>query len=253
MSDYLSSDDIKKIEDSVSVIDYFIYLEKIGKVTFERKHRQDYYFINDNSKFSVNKTGYFDFKAGTDGEGGKIIKAVMTLENKTWKEALDFLKDFSGMEFQNSILERKDHIKKKFPEENESKTIITKEFKPNNSKLLEYYENRGISKDILEQYTKQVHYQSGEKSYFGIGMENLSKGYEIRNPMMKTKIGKNDISVIEGSKNEMIVFEGMTDTLSFLQLLKDSKNTNNRKLVTLNSIVNVSKFLEKCHHPRICK
>ena len=34
MSDYLSSDDIKKIEDSVSVIDYFIYLEKIGKVTY---------------------------------------------------------------------------------------------------------------------------------------------------------------------------------------------------------------------------
>ena len=244
MSDYLSSDDIKKIEDSVSVIDYFLYLEKIGKVNFDRKSGHDYYFINDNSKFSVNKTGYFDFKGG-NGEGGKIIKAVMTLENKTWKEALDFLKDFSGMEFQNSILERKDHIKKKFPEENESKTIITNEFKPNNSKLLEYYENRGISKDILEQYTKQVHYQSGEKSYFGIGMENLSKGYEIRNPMMKTKIGKNDISVIEGSKNEMIVFEGMTDTLSFLQLLKDSKNTNNRKLVTLNSIVNVSKFLER--------
>ena len=33
MSDYLSSDDIKKIEDSVSVIDYFLYLEKIGKVS----------------------------------------------------------------------------------------------------------------------------------------------------------------------------------------------------------------------------
>ena len=63
---------------------------------------------------------------------------------------------------------------------------------------------------------------------------------------MKTKIGKNDISVIEGSKkkkkNEMIVFEGMTDTLSFSAIIKDSKNTNNRKLITLNSIVNVSKF-----------
>ena len=57
MSDYLSSDDIKKIEDSVSVIDYFLYLEKIGKVNFDRKSGHDYYFINDNSKFSVNKTG----------------------------------------------------------------------------------------------------------------------------------------------------------------------------------------------------
>ena len=41
----------------------------------------------------------------------------------------------------------------------------------------------------------------------------------------------------------MIVFEGMTDMLSFLQLQKLSGNENNRTLVSLNSITNVDRFL----------
>ena len=49
-------------------------------------------FRNENGKFSVTDGQFYDFKTG---EGGKIIKAVMTLENRSWKEAVDFLKNFS--------------------------------------------------------------------------------------------------------------------------------------------------------------
>lgn len=74
-------------------------------------------------------------------------------------------------------------------------------------------------------------------------MENHSGGFEIRNPLAKIKIGKTDISQIKGTKNEMIVFEGMTDMLSFLQLQKLNSNQNNRTLVSLNSITNVDRFI----------
>ena len=62
---------------------------------------------------------------------------------------------------------------------------------------------------------------------------------------MKSKIGHNDIIELKGEKNEVIVFEGMTDTLSFIQLLKANNQKNNRTLVTLNSVTNLDKFLER--------
>src|SRR5690554_1242957 len=54
-----------------------------------------------------------------------------------------------------------------------------------------------------------------------------------------------DISVINGSKNEVVVFGNNKDTLSFLELLKLNNQTNNRILVTLHSPVNTKKFLNR--------
>ncbi|HEX7868762.1 MAG TPA: toprim domain-containing protein, partial [Chryseobacterium sp.] len=56
---------------------------------------------------------------------------------------------------------------------------------------------------------------------------------------------KDDISVITRSKNELVVFEKETDTLSFLELLKLNNQINNRTLVTLNSASNSDKFLDR--------
>lgn len=54
-----------------------------------------------------------------------------------------------------------------------------------------------------------------------------------------------DISVINGSKNEVVVFGNNKDTLSFLELLKLNNQTNNRTLVTLNYPANIKKFLNR--------
>lgn len=54
-----------------------------------------------------------------------------------------------------------------------------------------------------------------------------------------------DISVLQGSKNELIVFENESDFLSFLQLLKLNSQENNRTLITLNSTINTKKFLNR--------
>ncbi|GEM53025.1 hypothetical protein EB1_28150 [Empedobacter brevis NBRC 14943 = ATCC 43319] len=54
-----------------------------------------------------------------------------------------------------------------------------------------------------------------------------------------------DISEMIGSKNEIIVFENNKDMLSFLELLKLNNQTNNRTLITLNSVLNSKKFLNR--------
>ncbi|MDV3927885.1 hypothetical protein CMT52_19130 [Elizabethkingia anophelis] len=97
-----TQEQIDEISNNSSVVDYFLYLEKQGIVDFERKTGHDFYFGTENNKYSVNNTGFYDFKTG---EGGGIIKAVMNTQNITWKEALEFLQDFSGV--QDYVAERK--------------------------------------------------------------------------------------------------------------------------------------------------
>ena len=54
-----------------------------------------------------------------------------------------------------------------------------------------------------------------------------------------------DISVIAGGKNELIVFSEKQDLLSFLELLKLNKQNNSRTLVALNSSNNAKKFINR--------
>ncbi len=238
-------EEIKKISEKVSVIDYFQYLERQGKVKFDRKYGSDYYFKTESNKFSVSEDRFYDFK---NGIGGKIIKAVMLMENKSWKDSLDFLREFSNTaissDLKKEFAEKRNKIDR-VASKNKHEPKIIRSIIPNNRKLIEYFENRGISKEVLKANTRQIHYDVNGKKYFGIGLQNESKGYEIRNPLMKSKIGQNNYTLIPvKNATEMIVFEGMTDMLSFLQLLKNNNKENNRTLVCLNSVTNIDKFIE---------
>lgn len=235
----LSTDEINAVS-NISVLDYFNYLESQGKVDFIKKNAKDVYFTSGDRKISVTNDNFYDVK---NEVGGKIIKAVMVMENKSWKDSVEFLKDFSGFARDEDIV-RKNAI---IPNREIKEAKITSEIIPNNRELLNYFESRGISTDILKNHTKQIHFQSNEKNYFGIGIKNVSGGYDIRNPMMKKKIGTNDFSILQGNKDEIIVFEGMTNTLSFLQLLKMNNASNNKTIITLNSTVNANRFIEQYH------
>lgn len=242
MENRYSQDEIRQISESLSVLHYFQDLARRNLVRYDRKSGKDHYFLTPENKFSVNERKYFDFKTK---KGGEIIKAVMHFENKSWKEAMEYLKQFSPNPFNNSIStnQQPTKIKNTSSVVNSSPKILNI-IQPNNETLIDYFENRGISREVLLENAKQVHYESSGKSYFGLGIENLSGGYELRNPMIKSKIGKSDISVVEGTrKDEVIVFEGPTDLLSFLQLQKDNQVKNTRTLVALNSVVNADKFI----------
>lgn len=52
-----------------------------------------------------------------------------------------------------------------------------------------------------------------------------------------------DISVIEGNKEELIVFKSIKDKHSFLELLKLNNQNNNRTLVALHSGENTKSLL----------
>ena len=246
-----SPEEIEEICNSVSLIDYFRDLDRRGIVRYDRKRGKDEYFLTDNNKFSVTDDQYYDFKAG---QGGKIIKAVMEMENKNWREAVEFLRDFSNAHIVSNDIGAE---KKQTPQPSseptiaEPRNIFTMAITPNNEKLIAYFEGRGIPKDILQTYTQQVHYRNrtSGKSFFGIGLKNQSGGYDVKNlldkPYDKAKVGRSDMSVIPGTQNEMVVFEGMTDMLSYLRLCRDTNKPNTRTLVVLNSVTNTGAFIDQ--------
>ncbi len=235
---YYSQQQVEAVTGSISLLDYFNSLAARNIVRYERQSGKEHYYRTETGKYAVNDRKYYDFKTG---EGGELIKAVMHFEKKNWKEAMDYLTQYSGNIIADEV----------FASANTQKTVhhppprVRNLTTPSSEALIGYFESRGISKEILTENTQQVHFEAGGKSYFGIGIENQSGGFDVRNPIFKTKIGNSDLTIINGSKPETVVFEGLTDMLSFLQLQRDNGVKNSRTLVALNSIVNAEKFLER--------
>ena len=242
-SKFLSQDEIKSIVESVNVKDYFFWLMDRGKVDFIKKSAGEYYFKNNNGKFSVSDKGYFDFKSNS---GGQIIKAVMEMEKLSWKDSLDFLQKFAGTSYSHL------QIKDEYKDLSKDNYYITTILRPNNPKLLDYFEDRGISREVLKDHSRQIHYQIGDNHYFGIGMKNNSGGFEIRGTESKIKLGNSDITEAGNPHGKkMVVFEGMADMLSYIQAGKDKGVASEpHRLICLNSVTNVSKFIEKFQYYR---
>lgn len=104
----------------------------------------------------------------------------------------------------------------------ESPAFVLDEASPLSHSVLTRYlaQDRAIDPVIARNYVKEVNFHNSKtgKHYFAIGFENLSGGYEIRNAFFKSSLGKKDLSILkgEGGGEELLVFEGFMDFLSYL-------------------------------------
>lgn len=120
--------------------------------------------------------------------------------------------------------------------------------------LLRYLQERGINTALAKPECKELHFINNGKPYFAIGFPNVAGGYEVRNRFFKGCIAPKDISHIRqrGERREKcLVFEGMTDYLSFLTLRMKNCPTmpdlDRQDYVVLNSVSNVSKAIDTLH------
>jgi hypothetical protein len=90
-------------------------------------------------------------------------------------------------------------------------------------------EERRLPLELIRRYLREITYRNTEngREYFAFGMENESGGYEIRvassKLSFKSALRARDITVIQGTSPErgtVNVFEGMTDFLSLLAMMK---------------------------------
>lgn len=115
--------------------------------------------------------------------------------------------------------------------------------------LLRYLEERKINVELAKRECKELHFVSNGKPYFAVGFQNVSGGYEVRNPFFKGCIAPKNITLIQQQekRNTCFVFEGFMDYLSFLTIRKQRSpeypDLNAQDYLVLNSTSNLSKAL----------
>jgi len=169
----------------------------------------------------------------------------MKLENKDIREAVKQLKELVGdtTTSNNNLSFFAQPYNLKNNQSNNNKVTDYKIKPLNNQALINYLKSRKIDCRASKQHLKEIYYKVNNKNYFGLAFENNSGGYEIRNKYFKGAVGTKDITTIakEKKKNEVVVFEGFMDYLSYLII---KPNNTNKDFIILNSVGLVDKSIE---------
>lgn len=120
--------------------------------------------------------------------------------------------------------------------------------------LLSYLHQRGLSEKVYA-FIKEVWFTTNNKQLYAVGFKNNSDGWELRNAFYKGALLKKDISLLPFLSNaesincsetgkytpsqKVAVFEGFTDTLSFIEMQKSFQGD----LLVLNSTAMLQKAL----------
>ena len=107
------------------------------------------------------------------------------------------------------------------------------------SKLLDYIEERGIDAHVAIPNCEEVRYRVHGKRYYAVGFRNRSGGLELRNRFFKGCIPPKDISLKRNGSEVCAVFEGFMDYLSAMQLGIIASDW-----LVLNSVSNVEKAVK---------
>ena len=212
-------------------------LESFNLFPVKENRKTAFYFALDREEkipsllvdFVKNKA--FDF--GT-GKSYDVISIVQQMNQCSVSEALKYLVkfDFSVQnEFQNEKTKQKKEYK------------ILNVCEIQHPALTQYLKFRKVygQKDLV----KEIEYELNGKKYFGIGFFNNSRGVEIRNKYSKICLGKKDVTLIKNElnvSNEIIIFEGFFDYLTYKNLEK--KGNSNSDYLILNSTAMLFKVEE---------
>lgn len=177
---------------------------------------------------SINR--WYDFGLG---KGGSILDFCMFYGQLSLAEAVDLLSA-------SLFLSRRSSVPGLGHQHEEKIISVLQEFELTSTALTGYLHTRGIPVEIAGKYCSEIRYRIGEKIYYGIGFQNDSGGWEIRNPYFKGSASPKDIRTIKNGSERVSVFEGFLDFLSYLVIASHMPNATT-DFIILNSIAFVEK------------
>ena len=178
---------------------------------------------------SLKKNTALDF--GT----GKVYDSISLVQEIKKCSVSEALKIISEMDFSSSF-QKQDNLEK-IEEKNYNILVVKDEI--SHPALIQYLLNRKVWEQ--RKFLKEIHYRMNDKNYFGIGFKNDSGGYEIRNKYSKICLGKKDVSMIKNGSENLKIFEGFFDFLSFKNIEK-SLSDEKSDYIILNSVSMISKI-----------
>ncbi len=224
-------------------IDMVDYLSKLGYKPAKIRGN-DYWYL---SPLRDEKTPSFKISRKLNrwydhglGNGGNLVDFAILYHSCTISELLKSLDD-------NLSLQKPIFRQPQTENEPENRIKIVGDAILSSSALLRYLTQRRIPINIADQYLQEVRYKLKDKIYYGIGFKNDLGGFEIRNPYFKGSSSPKGITTITKGADEVIVFEGFTDFLSF-KAIHQNERDDRFDFVVLNSISffeNARPFMEK--------
>ena len=197
-------------------------LESFSLFPSKENHQSAFYFAFDREEktpsLSVNfvKNTAFDFGTGKKYD---VVSLVQGIKQCSISEALEYLSQFD-FSFQKQIYDGN---------KAGSRYEILSISEVRHRALVQYLRERRI--DDNAHLIREIHYKVSDKKYFGIGFENDSGGYEIRNKYSKICLGNKDITTANEGSEILLLFEGFTDYLSYLN------NKNLMEIQTVDAVV----------------
>lgn len=162
------------------------------------------------------------------GKGGTIIDFGMLFYNVS---VGDFLKSMKG----SLHLFPKYFLPTKTAETTVDKIIIMGIKTLQHPALINYLESRKIPLEIAAKFCNEINFSLYSKNYFAIGFKNDLGGYEIRNAFFKGSSSPKSFTTIQNGNENIAVFEGFFDQLSYL-VLASKKPLPDADFLILNSL-----------------
>ena len=218
-------------------IDMVFYLSSLGYEPIKIK-AFDYWYLSPlrqekTPSFKVNRRLNRWYDHGL-GKGGNLIDFAILYSDCTVGE---FLTNISS----NLFLHQPALSHIEYPEKHKEPSItIVNVHSLISFTLFRYLYRRRIAVRVAEQLCKEVVYEINGRKYFAIGFQNNAGGYELRNSFFKGSSTPKDITTIEIGANEVAVFEGFFDFLSF-RTIHQNEAPIKSNIVVLNSL----SFFEK--------
>lgn len=126
-------------------------------------------------------------------------------------------------------------------EKKEESKIIVLETRPiSDPLLLSYLQKRSIPLDIARGFCTEVDFTLYGKKHTAIGFQNNAGGYELRSEYFKGSSAPKDITLIDNKTDDLTVFEGFFNFLSFQTI-----NRNLQAPLTNCLVLNSLSFFER--------
>ena len=221
--------------EEVKNTDMVNYLESLGFKP-SKISRNDFWYLSPfrdetSPSFKINRNlnRWYDFG---DGKGGNIIDFGIQYHDCSVR---DFLKkvnqSFSFQQQNNASLK---------PDEDAKKIKILNAKEISSLVLVRYLHKRRIPVSIAIKFCKEVDYELYGRQYYAIGFKNNAGGFELRNEKFKASSSPKDITLIKNNADEVAVFEGFFNFLSYQAIHQKQEQPNTNFL-----ILNSTSFFEK--------
>lgn len=196
--------------------------------------KNDYWYLSPlreerTASFKINRKQNVWYDHGL-GRGGNLVDFGILYYNCSVK---DFLEKMNG----NFSFHRQ-FVKALVPEKSSVKIIAEKNL--TSPPLLKYLKQRRIAEDVAKKYCREIIFSLADKKYSAIGFKNNDGGFELRNEWFKGSSSPKAVTSFENGSNELSVFEGFFNFLSY-QTIQQKQLLPSANFLVLNSAT----FFEK--------